>query len=303
MALQVNSGSLIRDVNYNSTLINKLQLDGVYKWARPFTLQLTKDSHVNQARVYRGSSYEPSATTNVYLSNGSTVYYDDYLSYLDGCDSGYRMKHSSVSWNPSSHVAILNLQTELIQDQKPYIQRENWAITANGHQELVAYVRFYNPNGVTCAWNLQRVMVWQIINDYGEYDGYQAIIKSIDLGGDKLSAWTMAPMAQSAALPLYAGGLGTMKIYEKNLLGIQIIGTATLLTTSGNEPYDINFVSKYRSGWNPDVEPGGSEGGGGGSTDTTAEDENDSDLGVIGNWKLRGPNVNVIKWNGRPNNE
>ena len=75
----------------NLSDVNKIVFNNTVAWCRPFTLSIIKDSGVSSVTVTRTSAEEPTASKNVTLSSGATIYYNDKLSISASPKTAYKL--------------------------------------------------------------------------------------------------------------------------------------------------------------------------------------------------------------------
>ena len=77
--------------------VNKIIFNNAVAWCRPFILYISKDSGVSSVTVTRTKTEEPTATTNVSIADGGTVYFNDKLSISASPRSGYQINSHDSS--------------------------------------------------------------------------------------------------------------------------------------------------------------------------------------------------------------
>ena len=81
----------------NLSNVNKIIFNNAVAWCRPFILYISKDSGVSSVTVTRTKTEEPTATTNVSIADGGTVYFNDKLSISASPRSGYQINSHDSS--------------------------------------------------------------------------------------------------------------------------------------------------------------------------------------------------------------
>lgn len=100
--------------------VNKIIFNNAVAWCRPFTLSIIKDSGVSSVTVTRTKTEEPTATTNVSIADGGTVYFNDKLSISASPKSGYKINSYDSSKTVTSNT-LINITSSLQSPVAPTI--------------------------------------------------------------------------------------------------------------------------------------------------------------------------------------
>ena len=141
--------------------VNKIIFNNAVAWCRPFILYISKDSGVSSVTVTRTKTEEPTATTNVSIADGGTVYFNDKLSISASPKAGYKINsydssktvtgNTLVNITSSLQYPVAPTISSVSTGGSPYARTATFTLKNNNAHESALYYEVSSSSGTVVA--------------------------------------------------------------------------------------------------------------------------------------------------------
>ena len=141
--------------------VNKIIFNNAVAWCRPFILYISKDSGVSSVTVTRTKTEEPTATTNVSIADGGTVYFNDKLSISASPRAGYKINsydssktvtgNTLVNITSSLQYPVAPTISSVSTGGSPYARTATFTLKNNNAYQSALYYEVSTSSGTVVA--------------------------------------------------------------------------------------------------------------------------------------------------------